>query len=56
MAPIHDAAEKGDLQKVKDYIVSLQYSIPQQALICDLLVPTARYCDPYPVHSIEYNV
>ena len=40
---------EADLQKVKDYIVSLQKSIPQQALICDLLVPTARYCDPYPV-------
>lgn len=40
---------EADLQKVKDYVVSLQYSIPQQALICDLLVPTARYCDPYPL-------
>ena len=38
-----------DLQTVKDYVVGLQYSLPAQALICDLLVPTARYCDPYPV-------
>jgi len=43
-APARDA----ELQAVHDYVVGLQYSLPQQALICDLLVPTARYCDPYP--------
>lgn len=37
-----------DLQAVKDYVVSLQYSYPDQALICDLLVDGARYCDPFP--------
>jgi hypothetical protein len=39
---------EADLQAVKDYVVSLQYSRAKEALICDLLVPTARYCDPYP--------
>ena len=40
---------EADLQAVKDYVVSLQYSQGKEALICDLLVPTARYCDPYPL-------
>jgi hypothetical protein len=40
---------EADLQAVKDYVVSLQYSQAKEALICDLLVPTARYCDPYPL-------
>ena len=41
-------ARDADLQAVHDYVVSLQYSRAKEALICDLLVPTARYCDPYP--------
>ena len=40
---------EADLQAGKDYVVSLQYSQAKEALICDLLVPTARYCDPYPL-------
>jgi hypothetical protein len=50
--PLERGSGKGgreaDLQAVKDYVVSLQYSRAKEALICDLLVPTARYCDPYP--------
>jgi hypothetical protein len=38
-----------DLLAVQQYVVSLQYSLAAQALICDLLVPSARYCDPYPL-------
>jgi hypothetical protein len=40
---------EADLVTVKDYVVGLQYSLAAQARICDLLVPTARYCDPFPV-------
>ena len=40
---------EADLLTVKDYVVGLQYSLAAQARICDLLVPTARYCDPFPV-------
>ena len=46
---VGDGGREYDLQVVKDYVVSLQYSLVAQARICDLLVPTARYCDPYPV-------
>lgn len=42
------AGRTAELQAVKDYVVSLQFSVPAQALICDLLLPTARYCDPFP--------
>mmetsp|Transcript_22263 Transcript_22263/g.58149 ORF Transcript_22263/g.58149 Transcript_22263/m.58149 type:complete len:254 (-) Transcript_22263:139-900(-) len=38
-----------ELEAVKEYVVALQYNCTAQALICDLLEPTARYCDPYPV-------
>jgi len=41
-------SREADLQAVHDYVVSLQYSRAKEALICDLLVDTARYCDPYP--------
>ena len=41
-------SREADLQAVHDYVVSLQYSRAKEALICDLLVDAARYCDPYP--------
>lgn len=37
-----------ELEAVRDYVIGLQYSLADEALICDLLVPTARYCDPFP--------
>lgn len=46
---IQGGGREADLEAVKEYVVSLQYNLSAQALICDLLVPTARYCDPYPV-------
>ena len=42
------ASREPELQAVRDYVVGLQHSLAQEALICDLLTPTARYCDPYP--------
>jgi hypothetical protein len=45
---VEGRGREADLQAAKDYVVSLQYSRATEALICDLLVPTARYCDPYP--------
>ena len=42
------ASREAELQAVRDYVVGLQHSLAQEALICDLLLPTARYCDPYP--------
>jgi hypothetical protein len=44
-----EAGRDAELQAVKEYVVGLQYSLAAQALICDLLVPTARYCDPFPL-------
>ena len=49
-ATVTGAGERdADLQAVKEYVVGLQYSYADQALICDLLVDSARYCDPYPL-------
>lgn len=45
---IGDRGREADLQAVKDFVVSIQYNLAAQAKICDLLLPTARYCDPYP--------
>ena len=44
----HTKERSNDLQVVKDYVVSLQYSVSSQALVCDLLLPASRYCDPFP--------
>jgi hypothetical protein len=48
---LHTSREdrSSDLKVVMDYVVSLQNSISAQALICDLLLPSARYCDPFPL-------
>ena len=45
---VHEISRDSELEAVRDYVISLQYSEASEALICDLLVPTARYCDPYP--------
>lgn len=47
--PVRAAADTdGSVRAVHDYVLPLMYSPKTFPLICDIIAPDGRYCDPYP--------